>query len=658
MPSIDTELGERAMLKMQHEMDWKPLKERCLRVFPSWSVRHLDNILREYQRFLALKVATRDIYDTIVLAPTLLDAMWKQHILSTQQYYADCQLLLQTNQILHYNADASLTVSDGDRNKRMELTKASLCMMFSDMYPLSRAAKGVWDYEHVVDSESNHSHLNHNSGENGGAIPQPLLADDHYPDGHDEDITNGLLTEEEDEEEEESTRIEEETEQEPSNSDNSFHRKRQPIKIPNREPRRKPSRTEHRNDRIAHRRTREEDADRRLIYIYCAGKVSKLLAFPHDTVMEIKTKIQKKTGLAPHQQHLEWEGQKLEEERSINHYGIPAAATIVMTKIRNPAEREKSIQMNKIKQHGNVNDEQLEGANMNVRSSRQLVEQRDDPEVQPNQHDRTASTSTSPTRHRPRPPSSPREYTPKPPRPPLPHQQTQPQHQHQNQHTPYSPSTQPEDDSFVTEPSTVAHDQRQQQALRNKLRMQSHNDRRHPAAVEDSSTYQSTIPSRPSPKPPKPLKVFVNTIMGFTITLKAKASDSVEQLKQMIDDLEDIPTRKQILVLDGLPLDDSQLLSDYTSESSLHVLLRLQAGSSSVGSIGVSSSLTASPGSTMATVSREKFAASLRIPPLPPPINKLLVRSPGRLDLPHTSPSSSPRHQHSPIALENRPQWR
>ena len=101
MPSINTELGERALSKMQNEMDWKPLKARCLRMYPTWSSRHADLILHEYQRFLALKVATRDIYDTIILAPILLDAMWRQHIVSTQQYSADCQLLMQTNQMLH-----------------------------------------------------------------------------------------------------------------------------------------------------------------------------------------------------------------------------------------------------------------------------------------------------------------------------------------------------------------------------------------------------------------------------------------------------------------------------------------------------------------------------------------------------------------------------
>jgi hypothetical protein len=147
MPSINTELGERALSKMQHDMDWKPLKERCLRQYPNWTSRHVDRILREYMRFIALKVATRDVYDTIIMAPVLLDTMWQQHILCTQQYYTDCQLLLQSNQILHYNSDAAINVSDNVKAKRMELTKASLCMMFSGMHPLSSDAKGIWDFD-------------------------------------------------------------------------------------------------------------------------------------------------------------------------------------------------------------------------------------------------------------------------------------------------------------------------------------------------------------------------------------------------------------------------------------------------------------------------------------------------------------------------------
>ena len=41
----------------------------------------------------------------------------------------------------------------------------------------------------------------------------------------------------------------------------------------------------------------------------------------------------------------------------------------------------------------------------------------------------------------------------------------------------------------------------------------------------------------------------------------------------MIEEQEDIPSNKQILILEGVPLEDSQLLSDYTrNETTLHVL--------------------------------------------------------------------------------------
>ena len=106
--------------------------------------------------------------------------------------------------------------------------------------------------------------------------------------------------------------------------------------------------------------------------------------------------------------------------------------------------------------------------------------------------------------------------------------------------------------------------------------------------------------------------------MGFTITLSAQASDTVHHLKQLIEEQEDIPFSKQILILEGVPLNDAQQLADYTSETSLHILLRLQAGSSSVTSNsfgGASSMLVGS--STMATVPRK----------MTHPSNKLLVRA-------------------------------
>ena len=136
--------------------------------------------------------------------------------------------------------------------------------------------------------------------------------------------------------------------------------------------------------------------------------------------------------------------------------------------------------------------------------------------------------------------------------------------------------------------------QRRQQALRNKLKIQNHTE-----DAESSLEHQSTLPSRPRPKKSTPIEVFVNTIMGFTINITAKSTDTVERLKQMIQEQEDIPYTKQILILDGVPLDDLQFLTEYTHGPTLHVLLRLQAGTGSVGSI-------MTPSSTMATVPRKK----------------------------------------------------
>lgn len=536
MPSINTELGERALSKMQHEMDWKPLKERCLRAFPSWSSRHVDRVLREYHRFLALKVATRDIYDTIVLAPMYLDVIWKQHILSTQQYYADCQLLLQANQILHYNADASINVRSSVREKRMELTKASLCMMFSGMYPLSSDAKGIWDYDEIVQE---HEHA--------GVLSTA---------GDPEDTTDEFNTGTE-EEEEDATELDI-INMEPSKPRSPRKQGQRKAKVP--------TKAQSMDNSV------DNNKQRRVLYIYRSGKVFKLSIHAHDTIANVKAKIHRKTGISSQQQFLEWDGLALENKRTVSHYGIPDDATLVLTKVRRKDQEIVSPDMRKQGGHADLDDSS--------------PEERDQPEDRRKRHGESAGRRTgSPNRRRPQEaPLSPR--SPRPPKPP------------RKQKHPYSPTMHPssrEDDSLA---STSVHS-----ALITKRKLQSRETHHDP---EDSSIEpDSTLASRPRPKSSHTINVFINTIMGFTINLTAKASDTVEHLKHLVEEQEEIPSRKQILILEGVPLVDSQYLCDYTSTTSLHVLLRLQAGSSSVTSIAASSVMTPTGTSNMATITRK-----------------------------------------------------
>lgn len=76
------------------------------------------------------------------------------------------------------------------------------------------------------------------------------------------------------------------------------------------------------------------------------------------------------------------------------------------------------------------------------------------------------------------------------------------------------------------------------------------------------------------------MQVFVKTFSGKTLTMEVEPDESIESVKNKLQDKEGIPPNQQRILFGGKQLDARKTISDYDieNESTMHLVLRLRGG--------------------------------------------------------------------------------